>query len=157
MFLIVDFLCFVLLVFFFFKQKTAYEMRISDWSSDVCSSDLLIHVNINYRYVAEEVFYIFDDSDSEVIVYSSEFRDCIVELKDRLEKVHTFVEIGEASQIAPFAIPYETLAQEGDGSALGIVRSPEDQLFIYTGGTTGMPKGVMWHPAQLRKTKKQEK
>src|SRR3546814_4525800 len=32
--------CFVLFVFFFFKQKTAYEMRISDWSSDVCSSDL---------------------------------------------------------------------------------------------------------------------
>src|SRR3546814_5721836 len=109
-----------------------------------CFKGRLIHVNINYRYVAEEVFYIFDDSDSEVIVYSSEFRDCIVELKDRLEKVHTFVEIGEASQIAPFAIPYETLAQEGDGSALGIVRSPEDQLFIYTGGTTGMPKGVMW-------------
>src|SRR3546814_4407232 len=35
-------LCFVLYYFFFFKQKTAYEMRISDWSSDVCSSDLLI-------------------------------------------------------------------------------------------------------------------
>src|SRR3546814_9098845 len=37
-------LCFDLLIlFFFFKQKTAYEMRISDWSSDVCSSDLRIH------------------------------------------------------------------------------------------------------------------
>src|SRR3546814_1190172 len=33
-------LCFVIVCFFFFKQKTAYEMRISDWSSDVCSSDL---------------------------------------------------------------------------------------------------------------------
>src|SRR3546814_8618582 len=33
----------MLLVFFFFKQKTAYEMRISDWSSDVCSSDLFRH------------------------------------------------------------------------------------------------------------------
>src|SRR3546814_16612791 len=78
-----------------------------------CFKGRLTHVNINYRYVAEEVLYIFADSDSEVIVYSSEFRDCIVELKDRLGKVHTFVEIGEASQIAPFAIPYETLAQEG--------------------------------------------
>src|SRR3546814_12422771 len=45
----------------------------------------------------------------------------------------------------------DLLAQEGDGSALGIVRSPEDQLFIYTGGTTGMPKGVMWHHDQMRK------
>src|SRR3546814_1981371 len=34
------------LCFFFFKQKTAYEMRISDWSSDVCSSDLLVHIGI---------------------------------------------------------------------------------------------------------------
>src|SRR3546814_2111165 len=34
------FLCFLVIFFFFFKQKTAYEMRISDWSSDVCSSDL---------------------------------------------------------------------------------------------------------------------
>lgn len=96
-----------------------------------CFKGRLIHVNINYRYVAEEVFYIFDDPDSEVIVYSSEFRDCIVGAwRYRPRKyLYTFVEIGEASQIAPFAIPYETLAQEGDGSALGIVRSPEDQAF----------------------------
>ena len=136
------------------RAKVAFYMRNRPEYGELmaaCFKGRLIHVNINYRYVAEEVFYIFDDSDSEVIVYSSEFRDCIVELKDRLEKVHTFVEIGEASQIAPFAIPYETFAQEGDGSALGILRSPEDQLFIYTGGTTGMPKGVMWHHDQMRK------
>ena len=86
-----------------------------------------------------------------MIVYSSEFRECIVELKDRLEKVHTFVEIGDSSEIASFASPYETLAQEGDGSALGIKRSPDDLLFIYTGGTTGMPKGVMWRHDDMRK------
>src|SRR3546814_7651231 len=40
-------LCFSV-CFFFFKQKTAYEMRISDWSSDVCSSDLLIYRSRNY-------------------------------------------------------------------------------------------------------------
>src|SRR3546814_6481602 len=39
--MMVSVLCSVLFIFFFFKQKTAYEMRISDWSSDVCSSDLL--------------------------------------------------------------------------------------------------------------------
>jgi len=89
--------------------KVAFYMRNRPEYGELmaaCFKGRLIHVNINYRYVAEEVFYIFDDSDSEVIVYSSEFRDCIVELKDRLEKVHTFVDIGEASQIAPFAIPY---------------------------------------------------
>src|SRR3546814_2838378 len=42
-------LCFCVLVFFFFKQKTAYEMRISDWSSDVCSSDLILELNAAHR------------------------------------------------------------------------------------------------------------
>src|SRR3546814_1848068 len=44
----------MLLLFFFFKQKTAYEMRISDWSSDVCSSDLLEHVHVAHRHFAIE-------------------------------------------------------------------------------------------------------
>ena len=134
--------------------KVAFYMRNRPEYGELmaaCFKGRLTHVNINYRYIPEEVFYIFDDSDSEVIVYSSEFRDCIVELKDRLEKVHTFVEIGDPDDIAPFAIPYETLAGEGDGSPLGIERSPEDLLFIYTGGTTGMPKGVMWQHDDMRK------
>src|SRR3546814_4755447 len=77
-----------------------------------CFKGRLTHVNINYRYVAEEVLYIFADSDSEVIVYSSEFRDCIVELNARLGKVPTFVEIGEASQITPFALRSESHTSE---------------------------------------------
>jgi long-subunit acyl-CoA synthetase (AMP-forming) len=42
------------------------------------------------------------------------------------------------------AEPYEACAGTGDGSPLGIERSSDDLLFLYTGGTTGMPKGVMW-------------
>ena len=134
--------------------KVAFYMRNRPEYGELmaaCFKGRLTHVNINYRYVPEEVFYIFDDSDSEVIVYSSEFRDYILELKDRLEKVHTFVEIGDASEIAPFAVPYEHLTTQGDGSPLGIERSPGDLLFIYTGGTTGMPKGVMWRHDDMRK------
>jgi acyl-CoA synthetase (AMP-forming)/AMP-acid ligase II len=116
-----------------------------------CFKGRLTHVNINYRYRPDEVLYIFDDSDAEVIVYSAEFSDCIAELKDRLGKVRTFVEIGDPSAILPFAEPYEALAGEGDGAPLGIERSPDDMLFIYTGGTTGMPKGVMWRHDDMRK------
>lgn len=116
-----------------------------------CFKGRLTHVNINYRYTPDEVLYIFDDSDTEVVVYSSEFRDGIVELKSRLGKVRTFLEIGEPSSIAPFADAYEALAAEGDGSPLNIARSPDDMLFIYTGGTTGMPKGVMWRHDAMRK------
>src|SRR3546814_8613316 len=60
-------MCYVSIIFFFFKQKTAYEMRISDWSSDVCSSDLrnrLLSLNqmpettyVDQEKVGEEVAY----------------------------------------------------------------------------------------------------
>ncbi|MEQ9520654.1 MAG: acyl-CoA synthetase [Parvibaculum sp.] len=110
----------------------------------------MTHVNVNYRYKADEVFYIFDNSDAQAIVYGSEFRDIIEELKDRLTKVKTFIEVSEDGNVASFAENYETLATKGDGSKLDIKRSPDDQLFIYTGGTTGMPKGVMWSHDALR-------
>ena len=44
---------------------------------------------------------------------------------------------------------YDVIAEEGDGAALGIKRSTDDMMFVYTGGTTGMPKGVMWRHGDL--------
>ncbi|PCJ72085.1 MAG: acyl-CoA synthetase [Rhodobiaceae bacterium] len=110
----------------------------------------MTHVNVNYRYKADEVFYIFDNSDAQAIVYGSEFRDIIEELKGRLTKVGTFIEVSEDGTVADFAQNYDTLVAAGDGAPLNIKRSPDDQLFIYTGGTTGMPKGVMWSHEALR-------
>src|SRR3546814_1774438 len=61
-------LCFLFFViFFFFKQKTAYEMRISDWSSDVCSSDLLMLLAVNINFVAFSRF--LGDADGQVFVF----------------------------------------------------------------------------------------
>ena len=65
-----------------------------------------------------------------------------------LPKVKTFIEVNGA-EVASFAENYETLATKGDGAPLGIERSPDDQLFIYTGGTTGMPKGVIYAHGDL--------
>src|SRR3989344_1189710 len=132
-------------VAFYMRNRPEYGEAMA-----ACFKARLTHVNINYRYKPDEVHYIFDDSDAEVIVYSSEFRDCIDELKERLGKVRIFVEIGDPAAIAPFAEPYEALAAQGDGLPLGIARSPDDLLFIYPGGTTGMPKGVMWRHHDLR-------
>jgi len=109
----------------------------------------LTHVNVNYRYTADEVLYIFDNSDAQTVVYGSEFRDIIAQIHDRLDKVKTFVEVTDG-EAADFAADYESLAGEGDGAPLGIDRSGDDMLFIYTGGTTGMPKGVMWTHHDMR-------
>ncbi|WP_293544197.1 acyl-CoA synthetase [Phenylobacterium sp.] len=110
----------------------------------------LTHVNVNYRYTPEEVWYIFDNSDAQTVVYASEFRDAVAEIRPRLPKVKTWVEVSEDSQVAPFAERFEALGEEGNGGPLDIQRSGDDQFFIYTGGTTGMPKGVMWTHHDLR-------
>src|SRR6185437_12670476 len=111
----------------------------------------LTHVNVNYRYKPDEVFYIFDNSDAQTVVYGAEFRDVIAEIRPRLTKVQTFVEVTEGAP-APFAERFEDLVNEGDGSPLKLERSPQDEFFIYTGGTTGMPKGVIWTHDDLRET-----
>ena len=104
----------------------------------------LTHVNVNYRYLDDELVYIIDNSDSTVVLFDIEFRDNVIRVKDRLPSVKIWVEVGGGSDTPVFALAYETLATSGDGDPLEIERSPDDLMFLYTGGTTGMPKGVMW-------------
>ena len=110
----------------------------------------MTHVNVNYRYTPQEVWYIFDNSDAQTVVYSSEFRDAVSEIRPRLPGVKTWIEVSPDGKVAPFAEGFEVLAAEGNGGPLDIQRSGDDQFFIYTGGTTGMPKGVMWSHDDLR-------
>ena len=109
----------------------------------------LTHVNINYRYKPEEVRYILDNSDAQTLIFGSEFRETVAAIRDALPAIKTYIEVTPDGETAPFAQDYETLAETGDGARLDIRRSPDDMLFIYTGGTTGMPKGVMWRHSDL--------
>jgi 3-oxocholest-4-en-26-oate---CoA ligase len=130
-------------VAFYLRNGTEYTESLG-----ACFLGRLTHVNVNYRYTPDEVRYILDNSDTQTLIYAREFRDAVAQIHNQLPKVKTFVEVG-SSKTAPFAQSYEKLARTGDGSALGIERSPEDELFIYTGGTTGMPKGVIYRHADL--------
>jgi fatty-acyl-CoA synthase len=132
-------------------DKVAFYMRNRPEYCETlaaCFKARLTHVNVNYRYTPEEVFYIFDNSDATVVVYGAEFRSNIAAIRDRLPKVRTYVEVG--GDVAGFAEAFEALAETGVGARLDVGRSPEDQFFIYTGGTTGMPKGVMWTHHAIR-------
>jgi fatty-acyl-CoA synthase len=132
-------------------DKVAFYLRNSIEYTEAlgaCFLARLTHVNINYRYKPDEVRYILDNSDTQTLIYHSEFRDAVAQIHNQLPKVKTFVEVNGA-EVASFAENYEKLARTGDGSPLGIARSPDDQLFIYTGGTTGMPKGVIYAHGDL--------
>ncbi|MBV9540935.1 MAG: AMP-binding protein, partial [Alphaproteobacteria bacterium] len=86
-----------------------------------------------------------------VVVYAKEFRDAVAQIHNQLDKVKVFVEVG-GGEPASFATQYEKLATTGNGAKLGIARSEHDQVMVYTGGTTGMPKGVMYAQGDLSTT-----
>jgi acyl-CoA synthetase (AMP-forming)/AMP-acid ligase II len=111
-------------------------------------------VNINYRYTADEIAYVVGDCEASAFVYQDAFDALIPELRRRLTSVRDWirVESGRHARPAPDgALSFETLAAAGDGSPLDIRRSPDDGYLLYTGGTTGQPKGVLWPTSQSRR------
>lgn len=110
----------------------------------------LTHVNINYRYLDDELIYVFNDSDSVVAFYDAAFRENVERIRPQLPKMKVWVEVGGGDDAPDFAEKYDDLVASGDTSALDIERSGDDLAFVYTGGTTGMPKGVMWPHRNFR-------
>ncbi len=110
-----------------------------------CLRARLVHVNVNYRYTGEELWYILDNSDAAVCIYDAEFAPLVAAIRHRLP-TKIWVQVG--GETAEFALDFETAASAGH-----ILppqdHQPTDMLFIYTGGTTGLPKGVMWDQAAL--------
>ncbi len=106
----------------------------------------MVHVNINYRYTGEELFYILDNSDAAVLVHDAEFAPLVRAIRDRLPGLKLVLQVGgtpdarsqDFESVAATARPLPAQHHAAD-----------DMLFIYTGGTTGMPKGVMWDQAAM--------
>ena len=111
----------------------------------------LAPVNTNYRYVADELIYLFDNADAEAIVFNAAFTPMVEQIRARLPRVKTWVVVNEEGRDPPaFATDYETVAGRDVGRVLAPWgRSGDDLLILYTGGTTGLPKGVMWRQEDL--------
>jgi fatty-acyl-CoA synthase len=110
-----------------------------------CLRARLVHVNVNYRYTGEELFYILDNSDAAVCVYDAEFAPLVASIRHRLP-TKVWLQVG--GETADFALDFETTARAGHALPPQD-HAGTDMLFIYTGGTTGLPKGVMWDQAAL--------
>jgi 3-oxocholest-4-en-26-oate---CoA ligase len=111
----------------------------------------MVPVNTNYRYADEELLYLWDNADAVAVVFHGTFADRIDVLRNKLPDVKGWLWVDDGSGPCPdWATPYEEAASSGDGRTMPRWgRDGDDINMLYTGGTTGMPKGVMWRQADL--------
>ena len=112
-----------------------------------CFKIRAVPINVNYRYVKDELLYLYDNADMVAVVHGREFVPAIAEVREAATKVHTYISVEDHSDEnldLIGATDYEA-ALSGQSTARDFGERSENDLFIlYTGGTTGMPKGVMW-------------
>ncbi|MGH9172189.1 MAG: AMP-binding protein [Acidimicrobiales bacterium] len=115
----------------------------------------MVPVNTNYRYAEGELAYLFDNSDTEAIVFHGCFTGTLAGLRSRLPGVRLWLHVDDGTDPCPsWAVEYEKAvaalpASAGTHVQAGGGRSGDDLYFLYTGGTTGLPKGVMWRQDDL--------
>ncbi len=105
--------------------------------------------NVNYRYVEEELVYLLRDAGARGIVYHASFATVLQKIRAELPDLEVLLQVADESgqDLLPGAVDYERALAEASPERPDLAWSPEDLYILYTGGTTGMPKGVLWRQA----------
>ena len=105
--------------------------------------------NVNYRYVAEELQYLLTDAQATAIVVHSQFTPTLAEVLPALPNLRVILQVADESglPLLPGAVWYDDALAAASAAKPAVQWSPDDLYILYTGGTTGMPKGVLWRNA----------
>ena len=109
-----------------------------------------VGINVNYRYVAEELAHVLRDSAARAVVYHGAFAPTLAQVLPDLPGIDLLLQVddGSGTPLLPSAVEYEA-ALAGAAPAAPEGLSPDDLYILYTGGTTGLPKGVLWRQADF--------
>jgi 3-oxocholest-4-en-26-oate---CoA ligase len=101
--------------------------------------------NVNFRYVKSELHYLLADSGATALIYHAAFAPRVAEILPDLAQLRVLIQIADDSGNALLdgAVDYESIIESSSPTS-PVARSPDDLYVLYTGGTTGMPKGVLW-------------
>ena len=117
-----------------------------------CFKQRITPFNVNYRYTAKELRSLLDGADCQALLFDASLAEAVDEARRDLPGIRLFVQVGQGEGDTPdWATDYEALLAAHD-PAPRIERSPDDLWMLFTGGTTGNPKGVMWPHGNMIQT-----
>jgi acyl-CoA synthetase (AMP-forming)/AMP-acid ligase II len=107
--------------------------------------------NVNYRYVDQELAYLFGNADAKAVIYHACFAPTLARIRDAFPQVELWLQVADDSgePLLPGALDYERTLAEAEPAPLPGDLSSDDLYVLYTGGTTGMPKGVLWRQEDI--------
>jgi acyl-CoA synthetase (AMP-forming)/AMP-acid ligase II len=134
------------------SKVASYLYNSNEYSEGVYATFKMrgVPANVNYRYLEDELSYLIDNSDAEALLFHGELGDRVAKVHAQHPNVRLWIQVDDGAPQQDFAVSYEALLAAHDPMPR-IVRSGDDLYFLYTGGTTGMPKGVMWRNENLVK------
>ena len=106
--------------------------------------------NVNYRYVDEELVYLLNDAGTRALIFHSSLADHVAAIRDQVPTLEVLVQVNdEPRALLDGAVEYESALDAASAGKPDLDWSPDDLYILYTGGTTGMPKGVLWKQSDI--------